>query len=112
MSKVKVSIEGHYEIREMSYGKDYVWQPSHAIIACDCGRVMDVDEHHTTCPNCGTDHSDLMRQVAGRHLSDDVLHPWHRDYEEWQRFKEGRGEYQEWLEQRALDLDNDAKDTA
>jgi predicted RNA-binding Zn-ribbon protein involved in translation (DUF1610 family) len=111
VSKVKVSIEGHYEMREMSYGKDYVWQTSHAIIACDCGQVMDVDEHHTTCPNCGTDHSDLMRQVAGRHLSDDVLHPWHRDYEEWKRFKERRTEYQEWLEQRALDLDNDAKDT-
>ena len=45
-------------------------------------------EHHTTCPNCGAEHSDLMRKMVGRHLRDDVLHPWHRDYEEWQRFKE------------------------
>jgi hypothetical protein len=105
MIKVKVSIEGHYEVQEMSNGKDYVWQPSHSIIACDCGQVMDADEHHTTCPNCGAGHSDLMRQVVGRHVSDDVLHPWHRGYEEWKRFKEGRGEYQKWLEQRALDLE-------
>jgi hypothetical protein len=75
MSKVKVSIEGHYEVQEMSNGKDYVWQPSHSIIACDCGQVMDADEHHTTCPNCGAEHSDLMQQVVGRQLSDDVLHP-------------------------------------
>lgn len=112
MSKVKVSIEGHYEVQQTSYGKDYLWQPAHALIECDCGRVMDVDEHHTICPNCGTEHAALMRQVAGRHLSDDVLYPWHRDYDEWQRFKEGRGEYQEWLEQSALDLDEEAKDTA
>lgn len=25
-------------------------------------------EHHTTCPNCGAEHSDLMRQMVGRHL--------------------------------------------
>jgi hypothetical protein len=66
---------------------------------------MDADEHHTTCPNCGADHSDLVREVVSRHLSVDVLHPWHLDYEEWQRFKERREEYQEWLEQRTLDLE-------
>jgi len=46
-----------------------------------------------------------MLEVVGRHLSDDVLHPWHRDYEQRQRFKGRQGEYQEWLEQRALDLE-------
>jgi hypothetical protein len=105
VSKVKVRIEGHYEVEESRYGKAYVWIPAHALIECGCGQVMDADEHHTICPNCGTDHSDLVREVAGRHLSDDVLHPWHRDYEEWQRFKRNRKEYQEWLEQRALGLD-------
>lgn len=106
MSKMRVSIEGHYELQELAYGKDYVWQPSHALLECDCGRMMDADQHHTTCPNCGSDHADLMREVVGRHLlGEEVLHPWHRDYDEWRKFKEGRGENQEWLEQRALDLE-------
>lgn len=83
MSKVKVSIEGHYEVREFAFGKDYVWQPGHALIECDCGQTLDADERHTICPNCGTDHTDVVRQVVGRHLSEDVLHPWHPDYESW-----------------------------
>lgn len=103
MSKIKVSIEGHYEVDEGPYAKDYVWVASHALIECDCGQVMDADEHHTTCPSCGADHSALMREVAGRHLSEEVLHPWHRDYEEWLSYKENRREYQEWLEDRDLD---------
>jgi hypothetical protein len=40
---------------------------------------------------------------VGRHLSEEVLHPWHPDYEEWQRFKENRAEYQEWLKEKSLD---------
>jgi hypothetical protein len=105
MSKVKVSIEGHYEVEDSSYGKDYVWTPAHALIECDCGQVMDADEHHTICPNCGTDHTALMREVVGRHLSEEVLHPWHRDYEEWLSYKNNHAEYQEWLEEKNLDQD-------
>jgi len=102
MCRVKVSIEGHYEVEDSSYDKDYVWTPAHALIECDCGQVMDADEHHTACPNCDADHSALMQEVVGRHLSEEVLHPWHSDYEKWQRFKENCTEYYEWLEQRGL----------
>lgn len=103
MSKVKVSIEGHYQVEASPYGKDYVWTPAHALIECDCGQVMDADEHHTICPNCGSDHTALMREVVGRHLSEEVLHPWHRDYEEWLSYKKNHAEYQEWLEEKNLD---------
>jgi len=47
MTKVKVSIEGHYEVHEISYGKDYRWVPAHAPIECDCGQVMDADSPAT-----------------------------------------------------------------
>jgi hypothetical protein len=103
LGKVKVSIEGHYEVEGSPFGRDYVWTPAHALIECDCGQVMDADEHHSTCPNCGADHSALVREVVGRHLSEEVLHPWHRDYEEWLSYKKNRAEYQEWLEERGLD---------
>jgi hypothetical protein len=95
MTKVKVSIEGHYEVHEIPYGKDYRWVPAHALIECDCGQTMDADAQHTTCPNCSADHTDVVREVAGRHLSKEVLHPWHPDYEAWLRFK--RDHPEAWL---------------
>jgi hypothetical protein len=103
LSKVKARIEGHYEVEDLPNGKDYVWVPAHALIECDCGQVMDADEHHTTCPKCGADCADVLREVAGRHLGEEDLHPWHPDYELWRNFKENRTEYQEWLELRSLD---------
>lgn len=59
-------------------------------------------QDHTVCPDCGADHAAVVREVAGRHLSDEVLHPWHPEYEAWMTHRESRTEYQEWLEQRAL----------
>jgi predicted RNA-binding Zn-ribbon protein involved in translation (DUF1610 family) len=102
LSRVKVRVEGHYEVRELPYGKDYVWEPAHALIECDCGHEMQADSQHTTCPNCGADHATVVREVMGRHLGEEVLHPWHAEYDEWLRFKENRTEYYEWLEQREL----------
>ena len=99
MTKVKVRIEGHYEVEETPYANDYKWVPAHAPIECDCGQRMDADAQHTTCPNCGADHTDVMREVAGQHLSDEVLHPWHPDYDAWLRFKETHTEYESWLEE-------------
>ena len=99
MTKVKVKIEGHYEVEELPYGKDYKWVPAHALIECDCGQTMDIDTKHTVCPNCGADHAAVIQEVAGRHLSDEVLHPWHTEYEAWTRFKESHTEYEVWLEQ-------------
>jgi hypothetical protein len=105
LSKIKVRVEGHYEVTELPYGRDYAWVPAHALIECDCGQVMDADTHHTTCPSCGADHTEVLREVSGRHLGEEVLHPLHPDYELWRAFKEDRTEYQEWLELRALDQD-------
>jgi hypothetical protein len=65
VSTVKVGIEGHYDVREMPCGKDYLWQPAHALIECDCGQVMDADEHHTTCSNCGVDNTQRSRARGG-----------------------------------------------
>jgi hypothetical protein len=40
-----------------------------------------------------------VREVVGRHLSEEVLHPWHPDYEAWVKFKESHPEYDEWLDE-------------
>ena len=102
--QVKVSVEGHYEVHEFPSGKDYVWVPAHALIECGCGQEMDVDTQHTTCPSCGADHTAVVKEVAGRHLSEDVLHPWHRDYDKWIEFKQRHPGYdEEWSEIRELE---------
>jgi hypothetical protein len=105
MTKIRVEIAGHYEVQEMPYGKDYKWLPAHALLECNCGQTMDVDTHNTVCADCGADHTTVVREVAGRHLADEVLHPWHPEYEAWLRCKESHTEYQEWreLEQRTLE---------
>lgn len=98
MSKVRVRIEGHYEAQDVPYGRDYVWRPTHAILECGCGQVMDADIHHTTCPACGADHAPVVKEVVGRHLTDEVLHPWHPEYEDWMRHRkneEGLSEFDE-----------------
>jgi hypothetical protein len=100
MSKVKVRIEGHYEAREGAYGKDYAWKPAHALIERDCGQEFDADTSHPACSNCGRDHASIVREVAGRHLSEEVLHPWHPDYEAWVAFRERHPEYDEWRDKR------------
>ena len=56
---------------------------------------MDADARYTTCPSCGTDHTQVVREVAGRHLGEEVLHPWHPEYEAWLRFK--RDHPEAWL---------------
>ena len=60
MSRFNVRIEGHYKVTDLSYGRDYVWTPT----------------HHTTYPSCGTDHTVVLREVEC-HLGEEILHPWH-----------------------------------
>jgi hypothetical protein len=90
---------GHYEVQEIPYGKDYKWVSVRTLTHCDCGHKMNLDIHHTVCPGCNTDHAAVVREVAGRHLADEVLHPWHPGYEAWLRFKESHSECENWLKQ-------------
>lgn len=34
MSKVKVSMEGHYEVQETPRGKDHIWGSAHSLSLC------------------------------------------------------------------------------
>jgi hypothetical protein len=97
VSKVRVRIEGHYDARRLARGKDYAWRPAHALIGCDRGRTFDADTNHPACPHCGRDYVGVGREVVGRHLSEEeVVHPWHPDYEAWARFRTEHPEYDEW----------------
>ena len=99
MTKIKVRVEGHYEVEELPYGRDYRWVPAHALIECDCGRALDVHAGHTACPACGKDHAEVVRHLSERHLTEAALRPWRRDHAP--QPAEHR-EDQEWEEQRSL----------
>lgn len=99
---MKATVQGHYEVEELPYGSDYRWVPARALVECDCGRTMDVDVGHAVCSGCGSDLADLVREVSGRRLPDEVLRPWRPAYEAERRNREHREE-QEWKEQRSLE---------
>ncbi len=98
MSRIRVRVEGHYEVRKVPYGKDYIWTPAHALIECDCGQMIDADEQHAVCPNCDTDHTAVVRQVVREQLPDETLHPWHPDYAKWRAHRKREGHVSEFDE--------------
>jgi hypothetical protein len=75
--------EGHYEVQQTSYGKDYVWCPEHLVVECDCGERPILTASEAVC-RCGADHAALVREkLASRKASDGILHPWDLEYDEW-----------------------------
>jgi hypothetical protein len=83
MTTVIECTEGHYEVQETSYGKDYVWCTECVVVECDCGERPVLSASETVC-GCGADHADLVREVlAFRQASDRTLHPWEVEYQEW-----------------------------
>jgi hypothetical protein len=91
-TKIRVGIAGHYEVQELPYGKAYKRVPGHALIERDHEQTMGVTTDHTACPACGADHA-AIREIAGRHLSNEILHPSHPGYEARLKFKENHTEY-------------------
>ena len=85
MTTVIECTEGHYEVQETSYGKDYVWSTECVVVECDCGDRPVLSASETVC-GCGADHAALVREVlASRQASDRTLHPWEVEYQEWLR---------------------------
>ena len=81
MTAVIECTEGHYEVRETSYGKDYVWSTECVMVECDCGERPFLRHSETVC-SCGTDHAALVRKVLA---SQRASHPWDAEYDEWRK---------------------------
>jgi hypothetical protein len=97
--------EGHYDVQETSYGKDYVWCPEHVVVECDCGQKPVLSASETVC-RCGVDHAALVRgELASRGASDGASHPWDAEYQEWRRKQDEYlvSEETYWLELSRLD---------
>ncbi len=61
MTTVIERIKGHYEVREIPYGKDYVWCPECVVVECDCGERLSLTTSETSC-KCGADHTALIQR--------------------------------------------------
>ena len=72
---------GHYDVRELAHGRDYVWHPGCVVVECDCGRREVFTLSRSACV-CGADHAGVVRRelLAGGPGEEP---PWERDYREW-----------------------------
>ena len=77
---------GHYEVREVPYGKVYDWRPDRVVFECDCGETHVWSGSAIVCA-CGAVHADVPGE---RQPEEGSLHPWLKDYEEWRREREAR----------------------
>jgi hypothetical protein len=85
MERVKAA---HDEVHNVEVGKVYRWHPKSPVVECECGRMLSTSGSTTSCPECGSDHTDpLWNEPAEGYLSDESLHPWR--HSEDHKAKEG-----------------------
>lgn len=84
MTTVIECTEGHYEVQQTSYGKDYVWCHGCAVVECECGQRLVLSTTETVC-DCGADHAGLVSEILS---SQSEPHPWDAEYDEWCRKKD------------------------
>jgi hypothetical protein len=76
MTKLTERLEAHYEIQDLKMGKVYRWCPERAVVECTCGEQLTLSAFNTTCPECGTDHADIVEEVLVARQEDKGDHPW------------------------------------
>ena len=85
-ARITESGEGHYEAREVPFGKVYEWHPEQVTLECECGEklILTATSTMTTCSRCGADFRGLVHDIKERegHLPDRLTHPWFYDAKE------------------------------
>jgi hypothetical protein len=85
MTQIIVHVEGHYEVHQSPFGRDYEWHPAYVTLKCDCGEKLTLTSASTmpTC-RCGADHSAVIQDIQQREdrLRDKVSRPWRHDPQE------------------------------
>lgn len=67
----------HDEVRDEQMGKAYRWHPKSPVVECGCGRMLSTSGSTTSCPECGSDHTDPLRnELVEGYLREESLHPW------------------------------------
>ncbi len=76
--------EGHYEIKEVPFGRTYEWHSGYITLKIECGEKVTVTAASSTtntCGQCGADYSDLVETSREREdqSTDETTHPWRHD---------------------------------
>jgi hypothetical protein len=83
MARITESGEGHYEAREVPFGKVYEWHPAYVALECECGEklILTATSTMSTCSRCGADLRGLVHDIKEREgrLPDKLTHPWFHD---------------------------------
>lgn len=66
MTAIEEYIEGHYEVREVPYGKVYRWGPGSALVECACGQSMITEEDAAACSRCGANYKGVVGELVGK----------------------------------------------
>ena len=74
---------GHYEVREVPYGKVYDWRPERLVFGCHCGETYVWSGSEIACA-CGAVYAGVPASEDGQ-PEEGYSHPWLEDYEEWRR---------------------------
>ena len=86
MVQILERVKGHYESREMPFGKVYEWHPASVALECDCGEKVTLNATSTTntCSRCGADLSTFVHGIREREgrMPDKLTHPWFYDARE------------------------------
>lgn len=104
MTTVIERTEGHYEVREIPYGKGYVWCPDCVVVECDCKERLTLTAAETIC-KCGVDHAALIqRELKARSSGGEGPSP-EDECREWSRKQEEylHSEYYDWLEWKEIE---------
>lgn len=78
MARITESGEGHYEAREVPFGKVYEWNPEHVALECECGEksILTATSVMFTRGRCGADLRGLVHDIRVREgrLADKLAH--------------------------------------
>ena len=74
---------GHYEVREVPYGKVYDWRPERLVFECHCGETYVWSGFETACA-CGAVYAGVPASEDGQ-PEEGFSRPWLEDYKEWRR---------------------------
>jgi hypothetical protein len=76
LAKVIEYIEAGYEVEEVEMGKVYRWCPESAVVECNCKTEITLTATKTICPECASDHSDIVGEVLEAGPKDEIERPW------------------------------------
>ena len=104
MTTVAERIRGHYEVREIPYGKAYVWCPDFVVVECDCGEKASLTASETIC-KCGADHTTLIQTELKSRAPSEETPSTEDECREWERKQDEylHSEYYDWLEWREIE---------